>query len=139
MPTRRALILIAYVALLLSAPIAARQAEKGTPGLEALSGEYTDPQEPDTPFSFYPQGNKLMVESERLVPMAVKAVSATEFAVPGTNTTVTFTLDSNGRGEEVEFSSFPSEPFKRTGAAVHHLFHDYRRSEAMIPMRDGVR
>ena len=29
--------------------------------------------------------------------------------------------------------------FRRTGEPVHHLFHDYQRSEAMIPMRDGVK
>src|SRR5208283_136571 len=29
--------------------------------------------------------------------------------------------------------------YRRTGEPVHHLFHYYRRSEAMIPMRDGVR
>ncbi len=28
---------------------------------------------------------------------------------------------------------------RRTGEPVHHLFHDYQRSEVMIPMRDGVK
>src|SRR6185437_975095 len=70
---------------------------------------------------------------------ALKSISAMEFEVPGMKTTITFKLDSQGTGEEVEFSSEPGAVFKRTGAAVHQVFHDYRRSEMMIPMRDGVK
>ena len=33
----------------------------------------------------------------------------------------------------------PQVIYKRTGDAVHHVFHDYQRSEVMIPMRDGVK
>lgn len=139
MPTRRALILIALVALLCHAPVAARQpGEKTASGLEALSGEYADPAEPDMPFSFYPQDGKLMIESDRLAPLVMKADSATEFTLPGTKVTLTFTVDSAGYGEEAVFSSSPNEVFRRTGAPVHHIFHDYRRGEVMIPMRDGV-
>ena len=29
--------------------------------------------------------------------------------------------------------------YRRNGEPVHHVFHDYVRSEAMIPMRDGVK
>ena len=29
--------------------------------------------------------------------------------------------------------------YRRIGEAVHHVFHDYQRSEVMIPMRDGVK
>jgi putative CocE/NonD family hydrolase len=140
LPTCRAFVLIALAALLSSGLLAARKAaEKSPSGLEALSGEYTDPAEPDTRFSFYPQNGKLMIESDRLVPMAMKTISATEFTVPGANTALTFNVDSSGRGVSVEFSSDPGVAFKRTGKAVHHLFHDYRRSEAMVPMRDGVK
>jgi predicted acyl esterase len=39
----------------------------------------------------------------------------------------------------VVFSDTPDTIYRRTGDPVHHLFHDYRRSEAMIPMRDGVK
>src|SRR6185312_11000703 len=104
-----------------------------------LSGEYTNSEEPDTPFSFYPQDGKLTIESDGLVPMALKSISATEFQVPGMKMTITFRLDSRGAAEEAEFSSEPGAVFERTGAAVHHVFHDYRRSEVMIPMRDGAK
>ncbi|HEV2322430.1 MAG TPA: CocE/NonD family hydrolase [Terracidiphilus sp.] len=140
MPTHRGLILVAFVALICSTPMAARQAaEKSSFDLEALSGEYTNAAEPDTPFSFYPQDGKLVMESDRLVPTPLKSISATEFAVPGMDIKLTFTVNSRGMGEAVGFSSAPGAVFKRTGAAVHHVFHDYRRSEAMIPMRDGVK
>ncbi len=110
--------------------------------LEAFAGEYTNAAEPDTPLSFYAQDGKLMVESERLVPTKLKRNSATEFgsagssAVPGA--TFQFTLDASGRVASLAISSEPSEFFTRTGVPVHHVFHDYVRSEAMIPMRDGV-
>jgi putative CocE/NonD family hydrolase len=140
LPTCRALVLIAFVVGICSAPLAARQdVEKSHAGLEALSGEYTNPAEPDTPVSFYPRNGKLMIESERLIPVAMKAVSAREFSLPEFRIALTFTVDSGGRGEQVVFSSDPGAVFKRTGPAVHHVFHDYRRREAMIPMRDGVK
>jgi len=29
--------------------------------------------------------------------------------------------------------------YRRTGPPVHHLFHDYQRTEVMIPVRDGIK
>jgi uncharacterized protein len=107
--------------------------------LEAMSGEYTDPTDPDTPLSFYVKDGKLIEESERRVPTELKAVSATEFSIPDSKTTLHFTLDASGHGETVALSNEPDMVFKHTGAAVHHLFHDYQRTEAMIPVRDGVK
>ncbi len=107
--------------------------------LEALSGEYTDPNEPDTPISFYTRDGKLMLESERMVPTALSENSPTEFGVPQTKMTLKFTLDSAGRGATVVSANDPNVVFKRTGDAVHHDFHDYQRTEAMIPMRDGIK
>jgi putative CocE/NonD family hydrolase len=108
-------------------------------GLGALAGEYTDPNEPDTPISFYAQDGKLMVESERQVPAPLIANSPTEFAIPETRITFKFTLDAAGRAETVVVSTGPQAIFKRTGDPVHHVFHDYQRSDYMIPMRDGVK
>ncbi len=104
-----------------------------------MSGEYTDPSEPDSPVSFYVKDGKLVAESERLVPTELKAVSATEFAIPDSKSTIKFTLDSSGHGASAVMSDQPDAVYKRTGAAVHHVFHDYQRAEAMIPMRDGVK
>jgi putative CocE/NonD family hydrolase len=107
--------------------------------LQALAGEYTDPVEPDTPLSFYVKDGKLMVESDRRVPTELKPVSATEFGVPDSKTTLRFTLDGAGHGASVVASTEPDSIFKRTGEPVHNVFHDYERSEVMIPMRDGVK
>jgi hypothetical protein len=110
-----------------------------TAQLEAISGEYTDPNEPDTPISFYTKDGKLILESERMVPTTLTENSPTEFGVPQSRTTLKFTLDSSGRGATVSSVSDPSVVFKRTGDPVHHAFHDYQRSEVMIPMRDGIK
>ena len=126
--------------LLSSAPVLARhQAQTAISGLHALSGEYTNPAAPDTPLSFYPEHGKLVVESARLVPTVLKTISATKFGIPRTDVTLTFSLDSLGLGDKVIFSDQLGAVFKRTGAAVHHVFHDYHRTDVMIPMRDGVK
>ena len=107
--------------------------------LDALSGEYTNPDEPDTPLSFYVTDGKLFYENERRVPVELKAVSATEFDIPDTKAKLRFTLDAAGHASSVVLSDGTDTTSNRTGDAVHHLFHDYQRTEAMIPMRDGVK
>jgi hypothetical protein len=107
--------------------------------LDALSGEYTDPNEPDTPISFYPQDGKLVLESERMVPTTLSENSPTEFVVPQAKMTLKFTLDSAGRGATVFSAKDPDVVFKRTGDAVRHAFHDYKGTDVMIPMRDGIK
>jgi putative CocE/NonD family hydrolase len=115
-------------------------AEDGTPAqLQTLSGEYTDPNDPDLPVSFYVQNGKLILESDRLVPTELTTISPTEFGQPGSKMTIRFTLDSSGKATTAVASSDPAAVFHRTGEAVHHIFHDYQRTEVMIPMRDGVK
>jgi hypothetical protein len=107
--------------------------------LDSLAGEYTDPAEPDTPLSFYVQNGKLTVESERNVPTELRQTSPTQFAVPDTKIVVHFMMDNSGRPESVTMSDEPQAVYRRTGEPVHHVFHDYQRSEVMIPMRDGIK
>jgi putative CocE/NonD family hydrolase len=130
----------------LSTPAYGAEPAQATPGnsptvtqLEALAGEYTDPNEPDTPISFYLSNGKLTIESERLVPDPLTAISGTEFGVPNSKVTLKFTLDASGHGATMVPSNDAQAIFHRTGDPVHHLFHDYVRTEAMIPMRDGVK
>jgi hypothetical protein len=123
-------------------PAATAQAAAAAPTtaqLDALSGEYTNPADPDTPLSFYVQDGKLASESERNVPTELKPISSLQFAIQDSKNTLTFTLDASGRGATLVRSADPEGIFHRTGDPVHHLFHDYQRSEAMIPMRDGVK
>ncbi|HEY3626298.1 MAG TPA: CocE/NonD family hydrolase [Terracidiphilus sp.] len=107
--------------------------------LENLTGEYTDPYEPDTPISFYVQNGKLEMESERNVPLELKPTSATQFTVADSRMTVHFMMDDSGRPESVTLSEEPQSVYRRSGEPVHHVFHDYQRSEVMIPMRDGIK
>ncbi len=137
---------VLFVASLLVVPGFAQTAPQETKAvllspaqLEGLAGEYTDPHEPDTPLSFYVQDGKLIVESERNVPTELKPVSAAEFSWPDAKFTLRFILDAADRGDTVIFSDTPNDPYHRTGPSVHHVFHDYQRTEAMIAMRDGVK
>jgi hypothetical protein len=107
--------------------------------LKALTGEYTYPTDPDTPLSFYVVDGKLMVESERRVPTELKPVSLTEFSTAADKFILRFMVDGSGQGVSVAWTDSPGDVFKKSGPPVHHLFHDYQRTEAMIPMRDGVK
>ncbi len=120
-------------------PQAAAELQPASAQLETLSGQYTDPNAPDTPLSFYVKDGALTVESERLVPAELNTVSAGEFSVPGTDTIVSFTRDEAGRGVSVVLSDDPQAVYQRIGPPVHHVFHDYVRTDVMIPMRDGVK
>lgn len=117
----------------------AAQASNAQSQLDALSGEYADPDDPDTPVSFYAENGKLILESERMVPMTLTENSPTEFTVPQFKVTMKFTLDANGHGATMVSSNEPQAVFKRAGEAVHHVFHDYQRSDYMISMRDGIK
>ena len=107
--------------------------------LEQLAGEYTNLSEPGSAFSFYVREGKLTVESESWVPTALKRAGATVFTIEDTNTAVAFTVDSSGSGTSVTFSGAPASLYSRTGPPVHHVFHDYMRTDVMIPMRDGIK
>jgi uncharacterized protein len=111
----------------------------GPAQLEALSGEYTDAADPDVPLSFYVRDGRLIVESERDVPEELDALSALEFGFPNSSKTYRFTLDAAGNGASVVESTDPDDVYRRTGPPILHVFHDYERTEAMIPMRDGVK
>ncbi len=121
------------------AAVPAQTAAPSAAQIENLSGEYTNPDAPDNPVSFYAQNGKLVMESERYVPTELKAISGVEFSVPDEKFTVRFTVDATGHGATFIFSDTPEATYRRTGEPVHHVFHDYQRSEVMIPMRDGVR
>jgi uncharacterized protein len=121
--------------------LAAQQVTPAAPAaqLEGFAGHYTDPSEPAGGFDFYVQDRKLIVESARMVPLELSPISKTVFSVDGIGTTATFTLDSSGRGASVSLSDQPSIVYVRTGGPIRHVFHDYVRTEVMIPMRDGVK
>ena len=143
---RRAILAILSLALLpplagfaQTAPVGATNAVHTAAQLEALAGEYTDAHEPDTPLSFYPQNGRLVVETERNPSVELQPLSALEFGLSGAKAAYRFTLDAAGRAATLTRSTEPGVVYRRTGPPVHHQFHDYQRTEAMIPMRDGVK
>ena len=105
---RRALHSALLFALLPSPFALVAQSPASTP-LEALSGEYTNPNEPDTPLSFYVENGKLVYENARRLPVALQPISPTEFAIPNTKATLRFTLDASGRGASVVLSQGPDQ------------------------------
>jgi len=114
-------------------------AQSSSNNLEAFAGHYTDPSEPGGGFDFYVQNGKLTVESARMVPTELNPTSTTAFTIDGADSTAIFTLDSAGRGASVSISDDPDTVYLRTGEPVHHIFHNYIRSDVVIPMRDGVK
>ena len=122
-----------------SSVLRAAQAAASPQALDALAGEYADPAAPDTPYDVYTQDGKLFIESERFYPVELTPESATRFRISGSRQTMQFTLDGAGRGAAVVSSAAPDVLYERTGPPVRHVFHDYRRAEVMIPMRDGVK
>ena len=118
---------------------ASRSTQASPASLESLAGEYTDPSEPDSPISLYVLNGKLTLESERTVPVELKQTSPTQFAIPDTRSAIHFLMDESGLPESVTFTEEPQFLYRRTGEPVHHVFHDYQRTEAMIPMRDGIK
>ena len=120
-----------------AAPRPAQQ--PATPQLDAFTGEYTDPANPSDGYSFYVQDGALTVESDRQVPIELKPISATLFALANSDVTAAFALDASGYAASVSLSDHPGAVYVRNGEPIRYIFHDYVRSEAMIPMRDGVK
>ena len=146
MPRQRLALAILCSALCFSTfqvrQLAASPAQSAAPAsaqLEMLAGEYTNPADPDTPMSFYVQDAKLEVESERNTPVECLPVGSLEFGTPGTKSTFHFVVDASGHAVSLTRSGDAAAEYRRTGPPVHHLFHDYRSADVMIPMRDGVK
>jgi putative CocE/NonD family hydrolase len=107
--------------------------------LNAVSGEYTDADDPDTPISLYAKDGKLSAESERWIPTQLVSLSPTEFSLPQQKVLYRFSGTGPSTSLTLVVPGQPDTVFKRTGDPVHHLFHHYERREAMIPARDGVK
>ncbi|MDR3752406.1 MAG: CocE/NonD family hydrolase [Terracidiphilus sp.] len=124
---------------LFAVPSAITSQTPGAAPLDAFAGEYTIPGQPGNAFTFYVQDHILTLESERSVPEQLKQISATIFGFAHGDDKVVFSLDASGQATSVSISAFSGIVFERSGPPVHHVFHDYVRTEAMIPMRDGVK
>ena len=138
MISRRLLDSALFFALLPFPSAFAAQAPASVP-LDGFAGEYTLSGEPGNAVSFHVRDGKLTMESDRWVPTELRRLSATTFGLGRDDDRIAFSLDASGQPASVTFSFEPGSNFLRSGPPVHHVFHDYVASEAMIPMRDGVR
>jgi putative CocE/NonD family hydrolase len=143
-PEKRTLISrhILYSALflaLLPFPSAFASQTPASVPLDAFAGEYTLAGEPGNAYSFYVRDGKLTFESDRRVPTELKQISATVFAFGHDDDRITFLLGASGQATSVSFSAELGAVFVRSGPPVHHVFHDYVRTETMIAMHDGVK
>ena len=107
---------------------------------QAVAGEYRNAADPDDFRTFYVEGGKLTVESDRGVPQGMKAISAEEFAPEGSKNKYRFEHGANAeRLTVVGADGKELAAYDRIGEPVRHVFHDYVRTEEMIAARDGVR
>jgi hypothetical protein len=137
--SRNLLCIVVGISVLQAAGSGSRAAQQPVaPELDAFAGEFTNLADPGYAYSLYVQNGILVVESDRQVPTKLRPISATLFSLANSDVTAAFQLDPAGRAAKVVFSDDPSAVYVRSGEPVHHVFHDYVRSEAMIPMRDGV-
>jgi uncharacterized protein len=113
--------------------------------LEEYVGQYRDETEPDVLSSVYREGDKLYIEGERSARYELRAESVDHFFAKGLR--VVFVRDATGKvsgltstfGEQGEPGVERREGrVSLVGARLNH-FREYTRSEAMVPMRDGVK
>jgi hypothetical protein len=129
---------VAALTLLGTHNLAGQQVAR-TASLHVLEGEYANPADPDPPFDVYLADDSLRIESARELPLPLVPVSGSVFQVGTNKVLLQFTMGDNGRATGLVFLSDPRVVYQRTGGAVQHTFHDYQRSDVMIPMRDGVK
>jgi putative CocE/NonD family hydrolase len=108
--------------------------------LDGYAGQFQDKKNPDQTLNFYRTGDHLTVETERRPPTELKALSATEFTDADSSISAWFTLGADGRATAVRTAkAADAAVYARVGEPVKHEFKPYVRSEAMVPMRDGVK
>ena len=131
---------IAFAALPLTAQAPAHAPANQASSFSAISGEYVNASEPDTPLSFYERNGKLYYESEREMPLALNSVSPTEFTLPDSK--VSFHCSKPGEPTPTITMTRPGSPdvvYTRKGPAVRREFHHHVRTVVEIPARDGVK
>jgi putative CocE/NonD family hydrolase len=116
--------------------------------LDEYAGQYRSAAEPDVVNSVYREGDSLYVEGERSARAELKAESVDHFFTPGVPLRVEFVRDASGKvsGLKTTYGGMRRgaggerslERFSDEGVRLNH-FREYTRSEAMIPVRDGVK
>jgi hypothetical protein len=137
-PRSRTSLSVLSLVLCLATHAIAQNAPKAV-GPQQFAGEYAEAADPETLWSFYEQNGKLILEGDRIVPTELKTISPTEFQVPEWKLTLKFQVGPGGKASFSFTDDGETVTAERKGEPVHHLFHDYQRTDVMIPMRDGVK
>ncbi|HEY2040086.1 MAG TPA: CocE/NonD family hydrolase [Edaphobacter sp.] len=115
--------------------------------LSEYVGQYRGTVEPDMVDAVSLRGDQLYLESERTPVMELKPESEDHFFVSGTPLRMTFARNASGKvtsltttatGPRSNGASLNMERFSDAPAKLNH-FRNYTRTEAMVPMRDGVK
>ncbi|MEO6981523.1 MAG: CocE/NonD family hydrolase, partial [Edaphobacter sp.] len=114
--------------------------------LGQYAGLYRDAAEPDVVSSVSVDSGRLFIETERAARVELQEVSEDHFSAG--DVPVVFVRDGAGKvsGLKSAYGSFSRNPdpeqieerFSEVGVRLNH-FREYTRSEAMVPMRDGVK
>jgi uncharacterized protein len=113
--------------------------------LDEYVGEYRNADEPDVVSSVYREGDKLYMEGERSARVELEAAAADHFF--SHETRVVFVRDGAGKVSGLTSSAVgrgdagvdrSEVRFSDVGVRLNH-FREYARSEALIPVRDGVK
>lgn len=104
-------------------------------------GQYQDSEFADLIFSFFREGDKFFVQTPNQPKSQLSPLSETRFAVENSPVQAEFIRDASGRGVSIlwrqngierKAKRISDQPAKDTRVA-------FKRTEAMIPMRDGVK
>jgi putative CocE/NonD family hydrolase len=108
---------------------------------DAYVGQYQTAQDPDFILSSFREGEKFYIQATDQAKVEIFPASETKFFVKIFLASVEFVRDADGKvtslvlhqgGKDSAFKRISDEPAKDTSAP-------FNRTEAMIPMRDGVR
>jgi uncharacterized protein len=106
-------------------------------------GQYREIEEPEVVSSVYVEANKLYIEGRRSPRVELQVESVDHFAAHGLK--VVFVRNATEKVSGLKSSyggrggdEVTEERFSGVGVRLNH-FRDYTRSEAMIPVRDGVK
>nr|WP_213807472.1 CocE/NonD family hydrolase [Granulicella sp. dw_53] len=108
-------------------------------------GQYRSEAEPDVVSAVNVDNGKLTVEGERSPRLELKAVGKDEFQVTDSQTRLSFLRGADGKIASLKIGAGIGRQGERTlerfsdvAVRLNH-FREYTRTEAMIPMRDGVK
>lgn len=114
--------------------------------LQEYVGHYQVSHHEETATAIYLRNGALVMDAERVYPTVLKAESKDHFFAPGSPVRIVFQRDAAGRitavTRTIQVSGAPpATEYTRIDSKTTPLNHgqNYVRSEAMVPVRDGVK